>query len=638
MVYMVSQTAAVAMFTLTRLFYSSVLGYIALILFNTLPGGSAARFWYEQPNLVSKITSLFDPFGPTGKRGIKTTNAIAMICTLLALALNILPTLLSKMSPISIQANIYETNSTLSPVSNIFIPTLTDINLPGLSDMLTSRNATNKFLCTYLRDGCMDSHSTPIAQINWDPVELEPIAFYHSDSDTPNDLTVNINEAFGTTQQYMFIARQVFNSTSPFSGNYSIGQWRNNSLSGFYMTSSAAAIVPFDFLHADQIFPLVTPDLADMLRQGKGKNMYMPTDGGVDRAERWVAVHRNLTLSSLLWQTVNAHQGTIGAEWETSCFFCSLLEISPGSAQATSMQENLILSSETNNTQTFVVHSYVDNLVRLSTTLCLIQFHPTTGGLSYYCSHTYSQIWSVLHTRNPYEIISNYDVQSIEDLATNGSPFPLFPPPQLSNNRTYFPIVPVFQIRSKGQCSASWNFQTQTIQSWINDCAQGSLGQVDTTSINTIATNIWQLSSTITVGGFLVNATYYQNDIGILIGIPVIVIVFASVFLCIVLFFVTSFVTSPIHRRSLYETVRVVPSSSDPYNVQNMVLDIYPTNTLRLVDSIYDKKVAYLKLNNRLIVAQSEDHEISTDDNSSMDVNMSPNEIQKWSRQKLLNF
>ncbi|GAA5812512.1 hypothetical protein MFLAVUS_005968 [Mucor flavus] len=184
--------------------------------------------------------------------------------------------------------------------------------------------------------------------------------------------------------------------------------------------SSTATIIPFNFLHADQIFPLVTPDLSDMLQQGKGNNMYMPTDGGVDRAERWVAVHRNLTLSSLLWKTVNAHQGTIGAEWQTSCFFCSLLDISPESTQATSMQANLISSSETDNAQTFAVHSYVDNQVRLSTTLCLIQFHPTTQGLSYYCLHTYSQIWSVSHTQNPYEIISNYDIQSVEELVANG--------------------------------------------------------------------------------------------------------------------------------------------------------------------------------------------------------------------------
>lgn len=646
MVYMVSETVAVAIFTVTRLLYNSVLGSIALILFSKLPGGSSAKFWYEQPDMVSKVTSMFHPFGPTGKRGVRSTDFIAMLCTILALALNILPTILSKMSPISVNSSEYETNSTLSRVTNIFIPTLTDINLPGLSNFTTSKNATNKFLCTYLLDGCVDSKNMPIAKINWDPVEDRAVEFYHTDSDNPNDLTVTIDDMFGTTQQYMFLARQVFNSTTPFMGTSSIGQWSNNSLSGFYVNTIAVdeddivETAPYDFLHADQIFPLVTPDLVDMLRQGMGNNKDLPINGLIDRAEQWIAVHRNPTLSSLLWQTVNAHQGTADSEWQTSCFFCSLLEISKGSAQAISIQNSLI-SSTSNNTQTFVVNSYIDNKLRLSTTLCLIKLNQTTDGLSYYCLHTFSQIWSISHVNNPYTILGNYnDVQNVEDLGNNGTPFPIFPPPKLPFDRTYFPIVPVFQIRSKGLCATPWNYQTQSIQSWMNDCARDKLGQEDIPELNIIAKNIWQLSSTITVGGFLVNATYINKEVGISIDIPVIVIMLASVVFCLIGNLVVQFATSHIHRQSLYEAVRVmVPNSRDPYNVQKMVLDISPINTLRLVDSIYDKRVSYLKLNDRLIVALAEDHELNDDDTCTLDnVNLSPKEIQTWSRRQLLNF
>lgn len=614
---------------------------MALIMFSKLPGGSSAKFWYEQPDMVSKVTSMFHPFGPTGKRGVKLTNLIALLCTVLALALNILPTILSKMSPITVNRIKYDTNSTLAPVSNIFIPTLTDINLPGLSTLFTSKIATNRFLCTYLRDGCVDAKNITIAEINWDIITDRPVEFYHADSDNPNDLTISIDDVFGTTQQYMFLARQVFNSTSPFMGTSSIGKWSNNSLSGFYVITNDHNndTVPFDFLHADQIFPMVTPDLADLLLQGKG-NKNLPVNGTIDRAERWVAIHRNTTLSSLLWQTVNSHQGTVDSDWQTSCFFCSLLDSDIELSQETSIRDS-ILSSISNATKIFAVNSYIDNKLRLSTTLCLIEFDQATEGLSYYCLHTYSQIWSISHDSNPYKILGNYnDVQDVADFGNHGTPFPLFPPPELTTDRTYFPIVPVFQIRSGGKCDTPWNYQTQSVRSWMDVCARDKLGQINTTELGVIATNIWQLSSTITVGGFLVNATYYHTEVGISIDIPVIVIVLASVVLCLVGNLVVQLVTSPIHRQSLYEAVRImVPNSRDPYNVQKMVLNLSPTNTLRLVDSIYDSRVSYLKLNDRLIVALAEDHEVNDDDTSTLEnVNMSPKEIQTWSRRQLLNF
>ncbi|KAG2207876.1 hypothetical protein INT47_010860 [Mucor saturninus] len=642
MVYIISEAAAVAIFTVTRLFYNSVLGSIALILFSKLPGGSSARFWYEQPDMVSKVTSMFHPFGPTGKRGVKSTNVIALLCTIAAVALNILPTVLSKMSPITVNRIEYDTNSTLAPISNIFIPTLTDINLPGLSNLSTSRIATNKFLCTYLRDGCVDAKNVTIAQINWDPIEDTPVEFYHADSSNPNDLTIGIDDVFGTTQQYMFLARAVFNSTSPFMGASSIGRWSNNSLSGFYTIDAynSNLTAPFDFLHSDQIFPMVTPDLVDLLIQGKGSNKELPVNGSIDRAERWVSVHRNSTLSSLLWQTVNSHQGTVGSDWRASCFFCSLLDINEESSQAMDIQNSLIASTS-DDKQTFAIHSYIDNKLRLSTTLCLIKLDQETNGLSYYCLHTYSQLWTISHVGNPYTILGNYnEVHDVRDLGNHGTPFPVFPPPELSIERSYFPIVPVYQIRSSGKCDTPWNYQTQTVQSWMNTCARDKLGQVDTNELGVIATNIWQLSSTITVGGFLVNATYFHNEVGILIDIPVIVIVLGSVILCLLGNLVVQLATSPIHRQSLYEAVRVmVPNSKDPYNVQKMILNLSPTNTLRLVDSIYDNRVSYLKLNDRLIVALAEDNEIKDDDTSTLDnVNMSPKEIQTWSRRQLLNF
>lgn len=653
MVYIVSEAAATAIFTITRLLYDSVIGVTALILFSRLPGGSSAKFWYEQPDLVAKITSLFHPFGPTGKRGVKFTNAIAMICTLLALALNILPTLLSKLSPITTQVTNSISNSTLSRTSKIFIPTLTDINLPGLSNSSTSENATNKFLCSYVANGCLDAKSTEIARINWDIVQLKPIEFFHANSNDPNNVLVAINDSFATAttqQQSMFLAKNVFYNHPNFTN--AIGQWANNNMTAFYVDTvqgdgdnDTSFTTPYNFVHADQIYPLVTPDLADMLRQGRDVGAAMPTNGSIDRAERWVAVHRTRTLSSVLWQTVNAHAGQVGSDWQEACFLCSLLGIKAGSAQATSIANSLIASSKTpTTTQTFALQSYIDNNYRLSTTLCLIQLNATTNGLAYHCLHTYSQLWSIYHEGNPYNILGSYNDMSAADLGDLGTPFPFFPPPtNITNYRTYIPIVPIFQIRSKGQCATDWNYQTQSIQDWMSDCAKNDLDQVNTTELDAIAKNIWQLSSTITVGGFLINATYFSHDMGIAIDTSVIVICMASVVLAVVGNLLLNLITSPIHRRSLYEAMRVMtPDSRDPYNVQKVLLDIAPTNTLRLVDSVFDKRVSYLKLNNRLIVTLSEDQENINDDSSTMIENentlMNEKQLQNWSRRQLLKF
>lgn len=647
--FIVSEAVATAIFTVTRLLYGSLIGIIALILFSKLPGGSSAKFWYEQPDIVAKVASLFHPFGPTGKRGVKSTNFIAMLCTIAALALNILPTFLSKLSPITIQVTSSVVNSTLSHISNIFIPTLTDINLPGLSNPSTSKLATNKFLCSHIANGCIDSQNKDIATINWDIVLHRPIDFSHPDAPTPNSFTVTLNDSFATSstpQLYMFIAKNVFNSTSPFQGTSSTGQWLNNNLTGFYVDTlygdSAASVVPYDLLHSDQFSPLQTPDIADLLRQGRNKTAPMPSGGSIDRAERWVALHRTETLSSLLWQTVNAHEGQVGDNWQSTCFLCSLLDLKRGSAQIINIQNSLI-SASTTNSLTYAVHSYVDRNYRLATMVCLLQLNNETQGLSYHCLHTFSQLWSMSHLQNPYKINGKYnDFKTASDLGDYGTAFPIFPPPtNLTTDRTYFPIVPIFQIRSKGQCATDWNPQLESIQTWINTCATANLGQVDPASLDLIALNIWQLSSTITVGGFLINATYPTHDVGIMIDTPVIVIVLASIGLCIIGNLVLTSVTSPIQRTSLYEAIRImVPDSRDPYNVQKVLLNIAPTNTLRLVNSMYDKRVSYLKLNNRLLVAMSEDQGL-TDSTTIERVNTdSPNqqEIQKWSRRQLLKF
>ncbi|KAI8647534.1 hypothetical protein BD408DRAFT_408099 [Parasitella parasitica] len=623
---LVTEAAATAIFTLTRILYDSVLGVIALVLFSKLPGGSSAKFWYEQPDVVAKITSLFDPCGPTGKRGVRSTNAIAVCCLILTLALNIVPTLLSKLSPITITTVPVETNSTLSPISNIFIPTLTDINLPRLSEPAFSKQATVKFLCGYLPFGCNDAKNIPIAEIVWDPIKIEKVAFH-----TNNSLIVSINDTFATDttpQQFISIAKNTF-----MANNYSEAAFRH-AMSAIYANATVQdqddTTSPLNLLHADQFFPLATPDLSDLLRQGRRRGEGLPANGSVDRAERWSAIHRTATLSTVLWQTVNAHTGVVTSVYQDDCFLCQLIGITP--AQASALSQEL-------TTNVYAVQTSVNANYRLSTVLCLLRpSDSSTQQISYWCLHTYTQLWNVYHEQNPYAFFGSYDDSAWgaeqASQSTSTTPFPFFPPPSdLETNRTYVPIVPIFEIRSKGQCSSDWNFRNQTVQTWMQECIYNDLGQVTIDELSVIAENIWQLGSTITVGGFLVTAKYNSHSVGIAVGLAAQIIIGASVVLCVTGNLLLSIVTSAVHRRSLYEVMRVmVPASIDPYKVMGRTA---PTNTLRLVDSVFDKDISYLKLNNRMIVTLSEYQETHL---SKQDMGKDELHDQDWSRRQLVNF
>lgn len=660
---LVSEAVSTAIFTITRILFDSALGTFAVILFSKLPGGSSAKFWYDQPDLVSKVASLFHPFGPTGKRGHRFTNAIAVICMILALALNILPTILSKLSPITVISMPIETNSTLSPISNIFIPTLTDINVPGLSYLDSSRASTVKFLCSYLNNGCQDSKNNTIASIVWDNVTMNPTTFfYQSNASNPNgNLLVSINDTFATAttpQQHIFIAKNSFSMATNATTVYN--NWENNNLTAFYNQvnispnsprNSDVFVSKYDYLHADQFDPLTTPDLSDLLRQGRRVGEAVPANGSVDHAERWTAIHRTTTLSSLLWQSVNSHSGTVENYLEPgTCFFCQLIGVQEGSDEMAAVTAAMA-SSE--NNLSYALHSYIDSGLRLTTTLCLLErTSPTTTSLSYWCIHTYSQLYNVQHNQNPYEFFGNFEnsANGLEQVdQTTGTAFPFFPPPQhLATNRTYIPIVPIFELRSKGQCSADWDFRTGvSVQTWMKDCAATTFKQVGISDLETIANNTWQIGSTITVGGFLVTATYNSNQVGIQIGLVPQIVVLCAIVLCFFINILVNFITSPIHRKSLYEVIRtMIPDSRDPYNVQKVLNDMEPTNTLRLVDSVYDTRVSYLKLNNRLVVTLSERHESKIDDDLSTLNNdafentdyTSRNELQSWSKRQLVRF
>jgi hypothetical protein len=404
----------------------------------------------------------------------------------------------------------------------------------------------------------------------------------------------------------------------------------------------------YDYLHADQFDPLTTPDLSDLLRQGRIVGEAVPSNGSVDRAERWTAIHRTNTLSSLLWQSVNSHAGVVNDYMAGECFFCQLIGVAPGSSEIAAIHASL--ATPATNNLSYALHTTIDGEYRLSTTLCLIQPVGATG-LSYWCIHTYSQLWNVNHPLNPYSFFGSLEnsangIQQVDQ--TSGTPFPFFPPPQnLATNRTYIPIVPIFEIRSKGQCSADWNYNTQTVQDWMEACAVQTFSQSNATDLSSIAKNTWQIGSTITVGGFLVTASYLTVQSRIHIGTAPQIIGLAAVAACILINILVNVVTSPIHRRSLYEVLRVMlPESRDPYNVQKVLNDMEPTNTLRLVDSTYDKRISYLKLNNRLIVTLSERNESNADDDLST-LNgdgfentdyTSRKELQSWSKRQLVRF
>jgi hypothetical protein len=514
----------------------------------------------------------------------------------------------------------------MSPINNIFIPTLTDINVPHLSEPSLSEQATNKFLCGYLPFGCNDAKNNDIsiATIIWDIVGIVPIAFY-----TNNSLIVSINDTFATAttpQQFISIAKNTF-----IANNYSTVAFRSGMSAVYSNTSVYDAddiTSPFDILHADQFFPLATPDLSDLLRQGRRRGEEVPVNGSVDRAERWSAIHRTSTLSTVLWQTVNAHAGAVSILDEEDCFLCQLIGIT--STQASNLQQM--------TTSSYAVQTEIDSNYRLSTVLCLLEPSLSTKQMSYWCLHTYTQLWNVYHEQNPYSFFGSYDDSAWgaeqASQSTASTPFPFFPPPSgLETNRTYVPIVPIFETRSKGQCSSDWNFKTQSIQTWMRQCIYSDLGQVSITELNTIAENIWQLGSTITVGGFLVTAKYISHSVGISIGLVPQIIIAISIALCIISNILINLVTSAVHRRSLYQVMRVmVPTSRDPYKVMDRSA---PTNTLRLVDSVFDKDISYLKLNNRMIVTLSEYQEMHL---SNQDMGRDEIHNQDWSRRQLIKF
>jgi hypothetical protein len=628
---LVSEAVATAMFTVTRILYDSVLGVIALILFSKLPGGSSAKFWYEQPDIVSKITSIFDPYGPTGKRGVKSTNFIAMLCMFAALVLNVLPTLLSKLSPITVITTPGPTNTTLSRISNVFIPTLTDINVPRLSQPAYSLEATNKFLCGYIPNGCRDAKNEEIASIVWDNKTIEPVAFQHINSDSNSSLLISINDVFSTAttpQQYMFIAKDLF--INQYLTELS-QQWSTNiSFSALYLSNNSASDQDeYSMLAGDQLHPLNTPDLADLLRQGRRRGETLDTNGTIDRAERWTAIHRTANLSTVLWQSVNAHAGSISSSNSTSCFFCQLIGVD--STTAASMQRQVDNNAVDASSSFVALQTTIDADYRLTTSSCIL----IPNRSYYWCLHSFTQLWNVYHDSNPYSFILNY-----EDVAAGANtneqftstPFPFFPPPpNLTDERTYVPIVPIFEMRSKDQCYPPPDFSVP-LQQWISECAANKLSQPSLTELNGIAFNIWQLGSTMTVSGFLVTAKYTSYTVGIFIGTAVQVIMLTAVGLCFIGQLVLNLVTSPVHRRSLYEVLRMmIPDSRDPYNVQRVLLDMAPTNTLRMVDSVFEKRVAYLKLNNRLIVTLSEDQTPEDD-------YMSKKELQDWSKRQLVKI
>ncbi|KAI8382955.1 hypothetical protein BD560DRAFT_385621 [Blakeslea trispora] len=649
---LVSEAAATAIFTITRLLYASALGIVTIVVFSKLPGGSSTKFWYEQPDIVAKITSFFHPFGPTGKRGVKSTNVIAVICLFLTLALNVLPTILSRLSPITIVDVPGNINSTLSPISNVFIPTLTDVNLPQLSVPQSSRDATTKFLCSHIQGGCTDARNNTVAKIIWDSVNIQPLWFFRNISNTGLLISLNDSLATATTPpQYLQLARNSLGGEFDYINSLSFQHWHINNLTGFYSDAYSSNLAnnsfsKYDILNSDQLVPLDTPDLSEMLKQGRRIGEPLPTGGDINRAERWSAIHRTDTLSSVLWQSANAHSGQVGSDWMTNCFFCQLIGIQRNSAEANTIYESLTTHNNSDrNRNTFAIQSYIDQGSRLSTVLCTVEYNHTTTGISYWCLHTYSQIWNVYHEHNPYAFFGSYGDSALETeqfSAQSSTPFPFFPPPNVTNPRTYVPVVPIFEIRSKGKCRSDWNFHDQTVQDWMKECANDNLGQLSPASLTEVALNVWQLSSTITVGGFLVTAQYFTHNVGIDITLPAIVIIGAGLFFCVFGNLIVNFITSPVHRRSLYESIRTMtPDSNDPYNVQRLLFGLAPTNTLRVVDSSFDKRISYLKLNNRMIVTLSEEQMSQQDmfirDSNKQDY-LSDKEPQDWSRKHLINL
>ncbi|OBZ85135.1 hypothetical protein A0J61_06811 [Choanephora cucurbitarum] len=565
---LVTSIVSSAIFNITRLVYTFAFSITTTIIFSKLPGGSSTRFWYEQQDLLGKVMSyFFYPSGPTGTRGVKSTNTFGIVFLIITLALNFLPMLLEGLSPKVIVSLPGTQGPVLSPISNIFIPTLNEISLPHLSVPSKSKNATEKFLCSHIEGGCLDASNHTVAEIIWDAVDINPVKFYRDSSQ--DDLLVSFGDSFVAATvkpQFLQLAKDTLGSQTQYTTGLSFKIWNSNNLTGFISNAYAPNLEnttfgKYDILNSDQLTPLDTPDLSEMLKQGRRKGEPLPRNGSINRAERWTAIHRTSTLSSLLWQSVNAHSGTTDADWIMNCFFCQMIGIENYSSEAYLIQESLL--NHPNNASrfnTFTIQSYVDQDFRLSTVLCTVEFNRTNSGVNYWCTHTFSQIWNVEHSKNPIDFYKDYngDVANTDQFSDlSSTPFPYYPVPKDTENRTsYIPVVPIFEIRSIGQCRTDWNFRTQTLQSWMKECASRNLGQLTQDELKLIAGNIWQIASTITTRGFLINVKHWVPTIRIHISLAAIIVIGAGVGFFVIANLVYFTVINPAHRRSLYESIR----------------------------------------------------------------------------------
>ncbi|KAI8334157.1 hypothetical protein EDC96DRAFT_525487 [Choanephora cucurbitarum] len=142
----------------------------------------------------------------------------------------------------------------------------------------------------------------------------------------------------------------------------------------------------------------------------------------------------------------------------------------------------------------------------------------------------------------------------------------------------------------------------------MKECAHKNLGQLDSNNLTDIAHNVWQIGSTITVQGFLVTAQHFIPNplINISLAATIIIVIGAALF--VIANIGVYALTSSVHRRSLYESIRMmVPDSREFHDVEKLMVNLAPINTLQLVESSFDKRIYHLKLNEKMIVAISED-------------------------------
>ncbi|KAI8334166.1 hypothetical protein EDC96DRAFT_548345 [Choanephora cucurbitarum] len=615
----VTGPAASAIFNTARLAYAFAFGITTTIIFSKLPGGSSTRFWYEQQNLVSKAKSyFFDPSGPTGDRGVRSTNTLGIVFLVITFALNYLPSLLEKLSPKDTFYYPLTQRIEFSSTLNIFTPTLNEISLPDFSKPLMSKSATERFLCSRI-GGCFNAENNRVAGIIWDEATLHPVQFYRDSSQ--DDLLVSFGDSFVAATvkpQFLQLAKDTLGSETQYNTGLSFKIWNSNNLTGFISNAYAPNLEnttfgKYDILNSDQLTPLDTPDLSEMLKQGRRKEEALPKNGDVNRAERWTAIHRTSTLSSLLWQSVNAHSGTTDADWIRDCFFCQMIGIKSSSPQANLIQESLLnYPNNASRFNTFAIQSYVDQDFRFSTVLCTVELNRTTSGVNYWCTHTFSQIWNVVHNKKIINFYRDYkgDVANTEQFSElSSTPFPYYADSDVAQNRaSYIPVVPIFEIRSRGKCRTDWNFRTQTLQSWMKECASENLHQLTPNDLKIIAESVWQIASTIATGGFLINVKRVEPVIMVHLSLKTIIVIGAGIGYFVIANLIYFTMVSPVHRRSLYESIRImVPDSRELYNVESMHSRSTPTNTLQIVESDIDRRISYLKLDEKLIVVLSEE-------------------------------